>query len=77
MNTMLVMTDMPMTQSAAPVAPYARPRSSWLRAVSPMATGLELVASLPAFTGVETDDHKGIETNTKAHGARRPKETPT
>jgi len=77
-NTMLDMTnDMAMPMCDTTVAPYARPRSSWLRAVSPMATtGLGLVVTLPSFTGVKTVN-QGIETNAKAHGARRPPETPT
>ena len=77
MSTMNDMTnDMGMPMCAATVAPYARPRSSWLRAVSPSATGLGLVVTLPSFAGVKTVN-KGIETNAKAHGARRPPETPT
>lgn len=58
------------------VAPSARPRSSWLRAVSPMAAGFGHVVTLPSFAGVKTVD-QGIETNAKAHGVRRPPETST
>ena len=77
MSTMLDMTPnaMAMPMCDTTVAPYARPRSSWLRAVSPMATGLGVVVGLPLFAGVQTAT-KGTEINAKAHG-RRPLETST
>jgi hypothetical protein len=76
-STMLDMTPnaMAMPMCDTTVAPYARPRSSWLRAVSPMATGLGHVVTLPSFAGVKTD--QGTEINAKDHGARRPPETST
>lgn len=74
MSNLALMQPMPMC--TASVAPYARPRSSWLRAVSPMAAGLGLVVGLPSFAGVKTT-HQGTEINAKAHGARRPQETST
>ena len=77
MSTITDMTnDMAMPMCAATGAPYARPRSSWLRAVSPSATGLGLEGTLPSFSGVKTV-HQGIETNAKAHGARRLQEAST
>jgi len=64
----------PMPMCTAAVAPTARPRSSWLRAVSPMATGLGLGFATPAYVGANT---QGTEINAKAHGARRPPESST
>ena len=77
MSTTTDMTnDMAMPMCDTTVAPraYARPRSSWLRAVSPSATGLGLVVGLP-FAGAQTTA-KGTEINAKAHG-RWPLETST
>jgi len=77
-STMLDMTPnaMAMPMCDTTVAPYARPRSSWLRAVSPMATGLGHVVTLPSFVGAKTVN-QGTEINAKAHGVRRPPETST
>jgi len=75
-DSMFDMTNRTATpMCATTVAPYARPRSSWQRAVSPMATGLGLVVGLPSFPGVKTAT-EGTEINAKAHG-RRPLETST
>ena len=78
MSTMLDMTPnaMAMPMCDTTVAPYARPRSSWLSAVAPVATGLGLVVTLPSFMGAKTV-HPGTEINAKGHGHRRPPETST